>query len=384
LFQHERMFGTRRAKEVGAAADRQHRPPKAHLALGDDDLAGFVAQFAQGGGAVGQVQPTQLTQRKAEMVLARQDGVAQALLVGVQRASGHFVQGGLPEVVNGSVYQQDLVSTLPASQLATQLRSQLQAARASTQNHDVVMHGGRLYQTLFALRTNGLRIMRRMRHAEPLLKVDQLGKRHGDQPVFSQVSLDLQAGEFVALRGESGVGKSTLLNCIAGLDRADAGTVRLAGQAVQSLAEPEQARLRREKLGFVFQAFHVLPHLNVADNVALPLMLLGRPDAARVQQMLAAVGLDALGSRMPAQLSGGQLQRVAIARALVHQPPLILADEPTGNLDPNTADLILDLLQQQVRHEGAACLLVTHSSRAAARADRVLLLTPTGMRNAGQ
>lgn len=215
-----------------------------------------------------------------------------------------------------------------------------------------------------------------------LLQVEQLGKRHGGQPVFAGVNLQMRAGEFVALQGESGVGKSTLLNCIAGLDRADAGSVLLAGRPVQTLAEPEQARLRRELLGFVFQAFHVLPHLSVADNIALPLLLLGRPDAERVQQMLAAVGLAALGQRMPAQLSGGQLQRVAIARALVHRPPLILADEPTGNLDPDTAWRILDLLQQQVQHEGAACLLVTHSRSAAARADRVLQLTATGMQDA--
>ncbi|HSI49221.1 MAG TPA: ABC transporter ATP-binding protein [Ideonella sp.] len=216
----------------------------------------------------------------------------------------------------------------------------------------------------------------------PLLQVSGLGKRYGALPVFSGVSLQIAAGEFVALRGESGVGKSTLLNCIAGLDRADEGSVSLAGRPVHQLPEPEQARLRRELLGFVFQAFHVLPHLSVADNIGLPLMLLGRPDPARVQQMLDDVGMAALGGRMPSQLSGGQLQRVAIARALVHRPPLILADEPTGNLDPDTATRILDLLQQQVQREGAACLLVTHSHSAAARADRVLQLHATGMRDA--
>ncbi|GAA0762791.1 ABC transporter ATP-binding protein [Ideonella azotifigens] len=218
--------------------------------------------------------------------------------------------------------------------------------------------------------------------AGPLLQVSGLGKRYGALPVFSGVSLQIAAGEFVALRGESGVGKSTLLNCIAGLDRADEGSVSLAGRPVHQLPEPEQARLRRELLGFVFQAFHVLPHLSVADNIGLPLMLLGRPDPARVQQMLDDVGMAALGGRMPSQLSGGQLQRVAIARALVHRPPLILADEPTGNLDPDTAARILDLLQQQVQREGAACLLVTHSHSAAARADRVLQLHATGMRDA--
>jgi putative ABC transport system ATP-binding protein len=216
----------------------------------------------------------------------------------------------------------------------------------------------------------------------PLLQLTGLRKAYGAQAVFSGVDLTLARGEFVALAGESGVGKSTLLNCIAGLDAPDAGSVVLDGIAVASLPEPEQARLRREKLGFVFQAFHVLRHLNVADNVALPLLLQGRSDPARVRQLLADVGLAELGQRMPAQLSGGQLQRVAIARALVHRPPLILADEPTGNLDPDTAARILDLLTEQVRREGASCLLVTHSRSAAARADRVLQLTAHGMREA--
>ena len=213
----------------------------------------------------------------------------------------------------------------------------------------------------------------------PALQVQGLARRYGDAPVFAGVDLELAAGEFVALLGESGVGKSTLLNCIAGLDAADAGSITVAGTAVGGLAEADRARLRREHLGFVFQAFHLLPHLSVAENVALPLLLLGRPDDARVQALLAAVGLGGLGGRSPAQLSGGQLQRVALARALVHKPALILADEPTGNLDPTTAERMLDVLVAQVRSEGAACLLVTHSAAAAARADRVLRLTATGI-----
>ncbi len=212
-----------------------------------------------------------------------------------------------------------------------------------------------------------------------MLQILGLSKRYDQTPVFHDVTLSLAAGEFVALLGESGVGKSTLLNCIAGLDHADAGKVVLDGTDIATLDEGATARLRRERLGFVFQAFHVLAHLTVAENVSLPLRLLGRPFAAATQVMLDAVGLGALAARLPAQLSGGQLQRVAIARAVVHSPGLILADEPTGNLDPVTAALVLDLLHAQVRHAGAACLLVTHSAAAAAHADRVLRLTLDGI-----
>ena len=173
-----------------------------------------------------------------------------------------------------------------------------------------------------------------------ILQVRSLGKHYGDTPVFSGVSLDVAPGEFVAIVGESGVGKSTLLNCLAGLDSWDAGTVRLDGVDLGSSTEDARALLRRRQVGFVFQAFHVLPHLDVAQNVGLPLLLLGQPDGARVQEMLAAVGLEDLGARLPQQLSGGQLQRVAIARALV---------------------------------------LVTHSEAAAARADRMLHLTGSGI-----
>ncbi len=216
----------------------------------------------------------------------------------------------------------------------------------------------------------------------PLLDVNALCKRYGDAIVFANASLQVASGEFVAIVGESGVGKSTLLNCIAGLDSVDSGTVHIAGRDVTALTEAQQALLRRQHLGFVFQAFHVLPHLSVAHNVALPLLLLKRPDATRVAQVLAAVGLQGLGPRLPQTLSGGQLQRVAIARALVHRPRLILADEPTGNLDPATAERVLDTLCAQVRTEGAACVLVTHSRAAAARADRVLTLTAAGIQGA--
>jgi putative ABC transport system ATP-binding protein len=213
-----------------------------------------------------------------------------------------------------------------------------------------------------------------------LLQVSGLAKHYEETPVFADVSLEMARGELVALLGESGVGKSTLLNCIAGLDTADAGTVLLDGRDVLALDEPAAARLRRETLGFVFQAFHVLPHLSVADNVGLPLQLLGLPRGARVEEALAAVGLAGLGTRAPRQLSGGQLQRVAIARALVHHPALVLADEPTGNLDPRTAGIVMDVLVHAARDTGAGVLLVTHSPPAAARCDRILELTPTGVR----
>ncbi|WP_427911696.1 ABC transporter ATP-binding protein [Ramlibacter sp. MMS24-I3-19] len=215
---------------------------------------------------------------------------------------------------------------------------------------------------------------------DALVQVQGLAKHYGDAPVFRDVDLEVRRGEFVAIVGESGVGKSTLLNCLAGLDTWDAGRVIVEGQDLGTLSDDARAVLRRRAIGFVFQAFHVLPHLDVAQNVALPLLLLQRPDDARVQAMLQAVGLDGLGARLPQQLSGGQLQRVAIARALVHQPPLLLADEPTGNLDPRTAEQVMDVLVAQTRSHGAALVLVTHSGPAAARADRVLHLTAEGMR----
>jgi len=213
----------------------------------------------------------------------------------------------------------------------------------------------------------------------PVLAIAGLAKRYGASTVFADVGLTLAPGEFVAVVGESGVGKSTLLNCAAGLDTIDAGSVRIDGTDVHALDEAARAVFRRDHLGFVFQAFHVLPHLTVAANVALPLLLQRAPDPERVSAVLDAVGLGGFEPRLPQTLSGGQLQRVAIARALVHRPRLILADEPTGNLDPNTAERILSLLVEQVRANGAACLLATHSRAAAARADRALTLTPTGI-----
>jgi putative ABC transport system ATP-binding protein len=211
------------------------------------------------------------------------------------------------------------------------------------------------------------------------LVITDLSKRYGEQVVFENVSLEVAPGEFVAIVGESGVGKSTLLNCMAGLDTWDTGSVQLDGVDLGALSADQRALLRRRQVGFVFQAFHVLAHLDVAQNVALPLMLLGQHDDARVQAMLDAVGLHGLGARLPQQLSGGQLQRVAIARALVHRPTLLLADEPTGNLDPATAAKVMEALIAQTREHGASLVLVTHSPAAATRADRVLHLGSKGI-----
>ena len=218
-----------------------------------------------------------------------------------------------------------------------------------------------------------------MRRVAELLVLDGVSRRfRADRPaVLDQLSFTLRATEYVAIMGESGVGKSTLLNLIAGLERPDCGRIVVDGQELTGLDDDALTLLRRRSMGFVFQAFHVLPYLSVAQNVALPLKLLGIPreeEVARVAAVLESVGMRALLGARPAELSGGELQRVAIARALVHRPALLLADEPTGNLDPRTAAQVLSLLRETVKAGGGGGILITHSALAAATADRTYVL----------
>ncbi len=219
--------------------------------------------------------------------------------------------------------------------------------------------------------------------AVPVLDVRGLTKAvPGGRVLFSGLDLAVAPGEVVAIMGESGVGKSTLLNLIAGLDSLDGGEIAIAGAGLAALDDDARTLLRRDRIGFVFQAFHILPHLTLCQNIALPLVLAGgarTPALARAEAMLGKVGLGGRGGDYPAQLSGGELQRIAIARALVHGPALILADEPTGNLDPETAERILALLLAEVKASGAAAVIVTHSDRAAAVADRALALGRSGL-----
>ena len=196
-------------------------------------------------------------------------------------------------------------------------------------------------------------------------------------PLLDSVDLDVKRGEWVAIVGESGSGKSTLLNIVAGLDRPDRGEVRLDGKPLDYADDDALALWRRRHVGFVFQAFHLLPYLGALENVTLPLALLGSAPAERAERgraALEAVGLGGFGERRPGSLSGGEMQRAAIARALVHRPALVLADEPTGNLDATHAGVVLACFGEAVRRSGAAALMVTHSPIAAAAADRVLRL----------
>ena len=210
------------------------------------------------------------------------------------------------------------------------------------------------------------------------LEVSRLSRRFDGRQILDQLELSVAPGELVAIVGESGSGKSTLLNLIAGLDEPDGGRVLVGGQDLAALDDDARTRLRRAQLGFVFQSFHILPHLRIGQNIELPLVLLGVAAGERQQrvaELLAAVGLAGRADSLPRELSGGELQRVAVARALVHRPLLVLADEPTGNLDTETAATVMRLLVAQIRGRGAAGVLVTHSAAAAALADQVLLLS---------
>jgi putative ABC transport system ATP-binding protein len=216
-----------------------------------------------------------------------------------------------------------------------------------------------------------------------VLKLAGVTKRFGPRAVLNAVSLEVAPGEYVAVVGESGIGKSTLLHVIAGLEPVDAGGVFFGDAEITRMDDDAATLLRRDRFGFVFQAFHVLPHLTVLQNVGLPLLLRGvkREELERkAAALVAAVGLGGREHSMPRELSGGELQRVAIARALVGDPQLVLADEPTGNLDPENARIVLELLRTQVKAHGAAGILVTHSEAAAAGCDRRYRLSPDGMR----
>jgi ABC-type lipoprotein export system ATPase subunit len=194
-------------------------------------------------------------------------------------------------------------------------------------------------------------------------------------PALSNLSLDVKRGEFVALVGRSGCGKSTLLNLAGAMDFPTAGQVLVDGISTSSLKDAGLTQLRREKVGFIFQSFQLLHTLTVFENVELPLLLAGKPHAREAaRERLAWVELDDLGHRYPHQLSGGQMQRVAIARALIHSPSILLADEPTGNLDTTTGNVILELLWRLARDQNTATIMATHSMEAAALVDTVVRL----------
>lgn len=210
-----------------------------------------------------------------------------------------------------------------------------------------------------------------------MLKLTNVSKSYDGKTILDNISFVLNAGEYLAIMGESGSGKSTLLNLIAGLDAPDAGSVELDGHNLANLSDDARTALRAATIGFVFQAFHLLPYLNLLHNVALPLAIAQIPAKqrdAKARALLQSLGLNGRETSLPRELSGGEMQRAAIARALIHAPKLVLADEPTGNLDSRSAATVLTLLRQQIRDCGAAGILVTHSLTAAQTADRIVIL----------
>src|SRR3954467_15343891 len=217
------------------------------------------------------------------------------------------------------------------------------------------------------------------RDAQGVLSLVSVTKHFGGRTVLNAVSLTVAPGEYVAVVGDSGIGKSTLLNVIAGLEPVDAGSISFLEREIEKLGDDALSLLRRDYFGFVFQAFHILPHLSVEENVALPLLLRGTASREKARQLIAAVGLKGREASPPRELSGGELQRVAIARALVGDPKLVLADEPTGNLDPDNARQVLDLFRREVKTNGAAAILATHSMEAASGCDRIYRLTAGGL-----
>ncbi|MEO5861600.1 MAG: ABC transporter ATP-binding protein [Burkholderiales bacterium] len=210
-----------------------------------------------------------------------------------------------------------------------------------------------------------------------MLKLIGVTKSYDGKAILNGISLTLDAGEYLAVMGESGSGKSTLLNLIAGLEIPDAGSVEVDGVSIADLNDEARTKFRAASIGFVFQAFHLLPHLNVLHNVALPLAIARMPMRERddkARALLDSLGLSGREASLPRELSGGEMQRAAIARALIHEPELVLADEPTGNLDSHSAETVLTLFRRQIKRRGAAGILVTHSLAAAQTADRIVVL----------
>ena len=213
--------------------------------------------------------------------------------------------------------------------------------------------------------------------ADQQIHLTGVSKTYGAHVVLEECDLSIRSGEFVVVVGRSGSGKSTLLNLIGGLDRPTRGTVELLGQSLTAMSEDELSRVRCRRLGFVFQFFNLIPTLNVAENVRLPMALNGvsKDDGVRqARSILAELGLAGCGSRFPEELSGGEQQRVAIARALAHKPDVVLADEPTGNLDLETAREVLALLEQTCRKHHATLVMATHSREVLGAADRVFTI----------